>query len=376
MRSAWLKIVIAVLVLAALGALAYHSRDSIHLANFSWARLWVELAGTRKAYLLAAIAAVYLAYLLRALRWKRFCRYLGPCSLGDVFAPTLMGFSAMFVLGRAAEPIRPLLLARRCRMAVSSMFGIYVLERIFDTAATAVLAGSSLLLFRGELAAGTEWEGRIRAAGGVLLVGLVAFAAFLAYFQMHGAGFLQRRLSRWRTVGGWRGFVATQVNEFSDGLQAIRGLSDWWAALAYSTLHWGLIVFIYLLVMRSFGGALGQFSFSSAMLVLAFTMMGSLVQLPGVGGGAQLASFIALTRIFQIEPEPAAAVAVVTWVITFAGSCLVGLPLLIHEGLSMGELRRLANAEVEAETHGAHAGLPGAAAAGQGSERQGGNGAR
>jgi glycosyltransferase 2 family protein len=375
MRRAWLKIVIAVLVLAALGALAYRSQDSIHLADFSWSRLWVELAGTRKEFLLAAVAAVYLAYLLRALRWRRFCRYLGPASLGDVFGPTLMGFSAMFLLGRAAEPIRPLLLARRCRMAVSSMFGIYVFERLFDTAATAVLAGSSLLLFRGALAAG-EWQGRIRAAGGALLAGLVVFVAFLVYFQMHGAGFLQRRLSGWRSAGRWRGFVATQFAEFSDGLQAIRGLSDWWAAVAYSTLHWGLVVVIYLLVMRSFGGALGQLSFSSAMLVLAFTMMGSLVQLPGVGGGAQLASFIALTRIFRIEQEPAAAAAVVTWLITFAGSCVVGLPLLVHEGLSVGELRRLASAEVEAETHGAHAGLPNAGAAEKSSRPGGGSGAR
>ncbi len=209
-----------------------------------------------------------------------------------------MGFSAMFVLGRPAEPIRPLLLARRCRMAVSSMFGIYVLERLFDTAATAVLAGSSLLFFGSELTAGGEWAGRIRAAGGALLIGLIVFAALLVYFQMHGADFLQRRLTGWRAAEGWRGFVATQVGEFGDGLQAVRGLSDWWAAVMYSALHWGLIVFIYLLVMRSFGGALEQFTFSGAMLVLAFTMLGSLVQLPGVGGGAQLASFIALTQDF------------------------------------------------------------------------------
>lgn len=375
MRSAWLKIVIAVLVLVVLGALAYRSQDSIRLADFSWSRLWVELAGTRKTYLLASIAAVYLAYLLRALRWRRFSRHLGPASVGDVFGPTLMGLSAMFVLGRAAEPIRPLLLARKCRMAVSSMFGIYVIERLFDGAATAVLAGSSLLLFHGQFTAGGEWEGRIRASGGALLVGLVVFAAVLVYFQMHGAGLLQRRLGNWRAAGGWRGFVATQVTEFGDGLQAIRGLSDWWAALAYSALHWSLIVVIYLLVMRSFAGALGQMSVSGAMLVLAFTMLGSLVQLPGVGGGAQVASFVALTRIFEIDQEPAAAAAVLTWLISFASSCLAGVPLLIHEGLSMGELRRLASAEVEAETHGAHAVLPEVGGADPGGDPREGDGA-
>ena len=174
---------------------------------------------------------------------------------------------------------------------------------------------------------------------------------------------------------GWRGFVATQFAAFSDGLQAIRGMSDWWAAVTYSVLHWGLIVFIYQLVIRGFGGALGELTFSSAMLVLAFTMMGSLVQLPGVGGGAQLATFIALTRVFRIEQEPAAAAAVVTWLITFAGSCLVGLPLLIREGLSVGELRRLAKAEAEAETHGTHVNLPGSTAS-RGGESGEGGGAR
>ena len=375
MRRAWLKALVAVLLLAALGALAYRSRDSIHLADFSWSRLWVELTGARKGYLLLSVVCIHLAFVLRALRWKRFCRYLGTCSLADVVGPTFTGFAALFLLGRVAEPIRPLLLARRCRMAVSSMFGIYVLERIFDTAASVVLAASSLLLFHQGLA-GSEWETRIRAAGGALLAGLVVFAAFLVYFQMHGAGSLRRRLGDWRAAGGWRGFVATQFIEFSDGLQAIRGLSDWWAAVAYSAVHWTLIVVVYLLVMRSFGGAVAQITFSGAMLLLAFTMMGSLVQLPGVGGGAQLASFIALTKIFHIDAEPAAAVAVVAWLISFASSCLIGLPLLVHEGLSMGELRRLASREVAAETHGAHAGLPDAGGAGRGAAGPGNGGAR
>jgi uncharacterized membrane protein YbhN (UPF0104 family) len=84
MRSAWLKIGIGIVVVAALGALAYRSQGAIHLDEFSWSRLWVEVAGTRKSFLLGAVAAVYLAYFLRAVRWRRFCRYLGPASLGDV----------------------------------------------------------------------------------------------------------------------------------------------------------------------------------------------------------------------------------------------------------------------------------------------------
>jgi hypothetical protein len=87
------------------------------------------------------------------------------------------------------------------------------------------------------------------------------------------------------------------------------------------------------------------------LLVLAFTMVGSAVQLPGVGGGSQLACFLAYTTIFGVEKEPAAAAAILIWLITFAGCSLAGIPLLIHEGLSLGELRRLAEQEEEEVEH-------------------------
>ena len=102
------------------------------------------------------------------------------------------------------------------------------------------------------------------------------------------------------------------------------------------------------------------------MLLLAVTMVGSVLQLPGVGGGAQVASFIALTTIFGVEQEPAAAIAIVLWLITFAASTLAGVPLLIHEGLSMGELRNLARSERTAEHAGKHVSLTRVAGGGSG----------
>ena len=77
------------------------------------------------------------------------------------------------------------------------------------------------------------------------------------------------------------------------------------------------------------------------MLVLVFTLVGSAVQLPGVGGGSQALTILAYTSIFNIEKEPAVAAALVLWFITFASCSFAGVPLLIKEGLSLGELRRL-----------------------------------
>jgi predicted aconitase with swiveling domain len=94
--------------------------------------------------------------------------------------------------------------------------------------------------------------------------------------------------------------------------------------------------------------------------LLAVTLVGSVLQLPGIGGGAQIASIVALTAIFGVENEPAIAIAAILWMITFAGCTLAGIPLLVHEGMSFGELRQLARAEAEAEESGKHISVPGA----------------
>ena len=95
-------------------------------------------------------------------------------------------------------------------------------------------------------------------------------------------------------------------------------------------------------------------NFPGAMLLLAVTLVGSTLQLPGVGGGAQFASIIALTTIFGVDQEPATAAAIALWLITFCSCILVGIPLLIHQGFSVGKLWNLARAEAKAEDVGTH----------------------
>jgi glycosyltransferase 2 family protein len=351
------RILYFVLIVAALAAVVYHSRGALH-RGFRLGRLIDAVEEARLSLLLIGLAGIYAAYGLRALRWKRFCRWLGNCTFANVYSATIMGFAGIFLLGRPGEPVRPLLLARKCRFPVSSMFGIWLLERLFDVAATAALLGISLLLPSRLLLPDADndiWEIRLRASGGVLLLAIVGLVALFIYFRVHGAGAMERRLANWREASArWKRHFAANFSGFSEGLQAIRTFPDFLAAVFYSAAHWTLVAFAYWLILHSFGGTLAVLDFRGAMLVLVFTMVGSTVQLPTVGGGTQVLSFIALTQIFGVEDETAAAAAIVLWLITFAGACIAGVPLLVHEGWSMGELRRLARAESEAERSGSH----------------------
>jgi uncharacterized protein (TIRG00374 family) len=364
MRGTLRKVLLAFLALGALAALAYHSRHKIHLGDFTWSRFIHTVGQANVWLLLLTIVAIYACYALRALRWQRLSRYLGATSFVDVYNATVMGFASIFILGRAGEPIRPLLLARKSRLPVAHMFGVWVLERIIDFGAAVALAALSLLVFAGKLAdagVNTDWVDHARTGGWILLGTLAVILVLVVYFRLHGAGVLERRLDYWHRAGGLKGWIASIVAGFSEGLQAIRTPSDLLMALVYTAAHWGLVTLAFLWTSRAFSSAFvhSEMNFPGAMLLLAVTLVGSALQLPGVGGGAQVASFIALTTIFGVEQEPAAAIAIVLWLSTFAAAALVGVPLLIHEGLSMGELRNLARAETAAEKAGAHVSLTG-----------------
>ncbi len=152
MRLSPRKILALIVGLGLLGFLLYISRNRIAIKEFSWKQFGSDVRQARLDLLLFSVIGIYLCYFLRALRWVRFSHYLGPSSLWRVYESTLMGFAAMFLLGRPGEPVRPLLIARREKFSVSSMFGIYVMERVFDVATTIILAGMSLVLLPALLA--------------------------------------------------------------------------------------------------------------------------------------------------------------------------------------------------------------------------------
>ncbi len=100
---------------------------------------WQEVSqGLRKAnpfYLIAATLLVCLGYLLRAVRWGTLLAPITKTSLKELFAATTVGFSVIFIVGRAGEIIRPMWLSMRDkRVRPSASLVTLGVERIFDLA--------------------------------------------------------------------------------------------------------------------------------------------------------------------------------------------------------------------------------------------------
>jgi hypothetical protein len=358
MRASQRKLLILLGALLVVAALLYRSRGAVSLEGFDWRRLGAVVRGARLSLLLLSFVAIYACYWFRAWRWTRLTLHVGYAGTWSVFQDTVMGFTSIFLLGRAGEPVRPLLIARRERLPAASMFGIYVVERVFDVAVTVALTGLGLVflpdLLR-ERAAGAHaalgsspsYLPLMQKAGFFFLLGLLAAIVLLAYLRATEGGWLARLTHGWKGEPGWHGLAAGIVAGFLEGLQALRTWGDLGMGLVLTTAHWLLVLLIYYWVPLSLGGGLADFDLRRAVLTLACTLLGSALQLPGVGGGSQAGSFVALTLFLGIAKEPAAAASLLLWLITFCGCAVAGIPLLLREGLSLGELRRIAKRSAE-----------------------------
>ncbi len=95
------------------------------------------------------------------------------------------------------------------------------------------------------------------------------------------------------------------------------------------------------------------------LLLMGFSMIGSVAQLPAVGGGSQLAVITALQVIYGIPPEAAVSCGILLWLVTFMACIPVGL-FYAHRGhLSLRKLSAASHEEEEREEEPAEPSLAG-----------------
>ncbi len=335
-----------------LGFVLYHFRHSLPLGQFSGEKLWQAIKRADPLYLLAAVFLIYVCYFLRALRWRNFQKYVGNSNLFHILSMTLAGFSAVFLFGRVGEPVRPLLISRKDKIPLADTFGIYALERLIDMGFSVGVLGCWFLIatFQKFLHAdqvSPALESARKTAGTILTLGLIGLIVLAIYIRTHGASMMEGKMQAWLAHHGWRASVARIVLGVARGLKTIRTWGDFLYAFAISALHWFLVVLVYYLIALGFGGKLATLRFQDSMLILALTLVGSLFQLPGIGGGPQAVMIGAWTRLFGVPAELAFAAAMVTYLVTFAMCTFAGVPILFREGWSLGDLRRMSQHEDE-----------------------------
>jgi len=310
--------------------------------NFDWVTFWTEANELYKPphvfHLLHAVLLIYLAYGMRAIRWKIFLRPVRPqASTLSLVPPTLIGFTGLALLGRPGELIRPYLIARRQNLTFSSQLAVWAVERIFDIGAFTVLL--VLAAFLATAPKRLSYYGSFRQAGlifSLLVAGLTVGAILINRSGEAIASWVESRFSHLSRNLGHR--LAMRIREFGGGLRTIHGAWSLVQLIVVSILMWCMIALAYKEVAHAYGVEALEIPQSQVLLLMGSSMVGSLIQLPGVGGGSQLATIAALRHIFEVPQELAASCGILLWLVTFVAVIPVGLLLSHHEHLSLRKL--------------------------------------
>lgn len=321
------QLILGGVVLVAMAALLVWGRHRIHF-DFTVFRAQLALADWRR--IAAGVGCIYVAYVFRGVRWAMLLRHNKRVSLFSLVGTQVIGFTAVALIGRVADPVRPYLVAKKTGLPISNQLAVYVVERLFDAGSMALIFSSAILL--------TAWLGLpgalphpeiVKKAGYWGLILTVLGALFLVAIRLTGglvASFFETAFGVFSKKLG--AALGDKIRTFRTGLDTIRNFSDFAVTASLSITMWVLITAAYLEVAKAFVASpqLASMSLGECVLLLAVSGTASVFQLPVLGWFTQI-GFVAaaMTSFYGATPEASTACAATLLLVTFLAIVPVGL---------------------------------------------------
>lgn len=331
------QLILGLVVLAAMVALFVWARQRVHF-DFGEFRTQLAMADWRR--LAVGVACIYLAYVIRSCRWAFLLRHnkkVGPLTL---LGTQVIGFTAVALIGRVADPVRPYLVSKKTGLPLSNQIAVYIVERLFDAGSMALLFSSTILL--------TAWLGQpgtlphpelVKKAGywGMLLT--LAGALFLVMVRLAGgmvATFFETAFGVFSKKLGQA--AGHKIRAFHTGLDTMRSFSEFSVVASLSIGMWLLIALSYLETTLAFTASpqLASMTPAKCMLLLAISGGASVLQLPVLGWFTQIGLVAAgISAVFGAAPEAATACGGALLLVTFLSVVPVGLVWAQFEHVSL-----------------------------------------
>lgn len=349
-KSRWILGLVLLLVLAALFLWA---RTRFHF-DFHVFAAQMSLADWRKIAI--GTACIYLAFVFRSVRWTILMRHNKKVPLFSLLGTQIIGFTAVALIGRFADPVRPYLVARKTGEPLGSQIAVYIVERLFDFGSMALIFSLALLWIpQPALSAAPGHAGFfshlfapliqrfpilsvVFARFGALLATLAGVLLLVAV-RLSGnavAGFFERAFGL--ISKGLGQAAGHKIRTFHAGLDVIHTFADFAITASISLSMWGIIALAYLETIHAFTAspALAGMTFSRCVLLMMISGSVSVLQLPVLGWFSQIAFVAAaLSSLFGATPEAATACATTILLGTFLCVAPAGLIWAQFEHISL-----------------------------------------
>lgn len=343
------QVILGAVVLAALAAFVLWVRQRI---NFDFGLFVAQISKADWRKVVIGLLCIYVGYFFRSVRWALLLRHNKKVPVLSLVGTQVIGFTAVALIGRVADLVRPYLVARRTGLELSSQIAVYIVERLFDFGAMGVIFSLAVLQVpQADIMAAMQHKASLAALSqrhpeiatdvfryGALVLTLLG-ALFLVAVRLAGETIARFFES---TIGmiskGLGQSVGHKIRTFHAGLDTIRSFGEFAATASLSIVMWGLIATAYFEGMRAFTASPQLSTVNTGQCVLLMIISGgaSAFQLPVVGWFTQIGVVAAVIASFLgARPEAATACAATILLITFLGIVPVGLIWARVEGVRL-----------------------------------------
>jgi hypothetical protein len=329
------QLILAFVVILAIAALLYWGRNRIHF-DFGVFRSQLAMANWRNIGI--GLGCIYLGYIIRAVRWALLMKRSKKVPLFSLLGTQVIGFTAIALIGRVADLVRPYLVAKRTGLELSTQIAVYIVERLFDAGSMALIFSSVILLAPTGSLPHPEivrkagyWGLALTVCGALFLVAVRLVGGLVASFFERAFGLISKNLG---TAAGHK------IRTFQSGLDTMRSFAEFGAVASLSLVMWLLISLAYLETARAFTASpqLASMTLGKCMLLLAASGGASVLQLPVLGWFTQIAAVAATLAGLGAAPEAATACAATLLLVTFLSIAPVGLVWARFEHVSIRKI--------------------------------------
>jgi hypothetical protein len=343
------QLILGFVVLAALIGLFFWGRHRIH---FEFHVFRDQIAQADWLKILIGLFCIYFAFVFRSIRWARLLKHHQKVPPLSLFGTQVIGFTAIALIGRVADPVRPYLVSKKTGLPLSSQFAVYIVERLFDAGSMALIFSVAMLWIpeaeimratsHSKIVMSMEQHSPLLATllaryGG--LVFTLAGALFLVAVRLSGgaiAAFFERTFGLISKKLGTA--VGEKIRTFHSGLDTMRTFGEFATTAGLSLAMWVVIAYAYFITCKAFTGSPQLAGITAPKCVLLMIASGgaSIFQLPVIGWFTQIGIVAAaLTGLFGAAPEASTACAAALLLVTFLGIIPVGLIWARFEHVSL-----------------------------------------
>jgi hypothetical protein len=115
--------------------------------------------------------------------------------------------------------------------------------------------------------------------------------------------------------------------------------------LAWSILEWAVISAGYAAFFKAFPET-ANLTLAQTLVYVGFVAFGSIIQIPGIGGGIQVVSTVVLVEFFGVGLASATGISILVWAVAMLLVVPIGIVLALHDGLKLAKLKSIAS-EIE-----------------------------